>query len=400
MMPEGKPDKKNVGGTHEPVSFEYDLASILTKTPPRSFQTPAWQFKKAEENKPPSRAVAQLPPAPEPVQAKESPRETAKTEAVPTPTSPLSRPTRIQAAGFVGLALVIILGLGLFLREGGTNGVAARPESTAAAAPTAAANTDAKPETPAAPNSARSTAQVQIVIFPSSGATVMVDGQDPRPVPPFIELAPGSHRLYFTAAGYTPELIPAEVKAGERRNVSVFLKAISSSSRKATPEVPAHAAVLPPKPATSPKPADRSTAVAAPSPAATEPGTLAINAPIPVEIFEGTQNLGTTPATLELSPGLHTLEYRYGNLKKSVTHTIHSNESITTTVTFDVMLQINARPWAQVLIDGVQPRPLGQTPLSDVKVSAGTVLIFRHPSFPEKKVRVTGENTTIQVVFQ
>jgi hypothetical protein len=103
--------------------------------------------------------------------------------------------------------------------------------------------------------------------------------------------------------------------------------------------------------------------------------------------------------TLELPAGTHTLEFRFGNLKKTGAYVVRSNEAATATVSFDVTVQINARPWAQVFIDGSQPRPLGQTPLSDVRVAVGNVLVFRHPSFPEKRVRVTGGEPSILVVF-
>ena len=52
-----------------------------------------------------------------------------------------------------------------------------------------------------------------------------------------------------------------------------------------------------------------------------------------------------------------------------------------------------------VFLEGIQTRALGQTPLSDVKLPVGSVLIFRHPSYPEKRVRVQGTETTVQIAF-
>src|SRR5262249_24065639 len=119
-------------------------------------------------------------------------------------------------------------------------------------------------------------------------------------------------------------------------------------------------------------------------------GTLAVNSPVSTEIYEGDKHLGSTPLTVELSPGAHELEYRHDDLKKTVTHIIRSNETTNANITFEVTLQINARPWAQVFVDGIQRRPLGQTPLSDVRVPLGSVLVFENPNFPGKTVRVTG----------
>jgi hypothetical protein len=109
--------------------------------------------------------------------------------------------------------------------------------------------------------------------------------------------------------------------------------------------------------------------------------------------------MGATPLTLELPPGMQTLEYRYQGLEKTVSYVINQGETIRATIAFDVTLQINARPWALVSIDGSQARELGQTPLSNVTVPVGSVLVFQNPSFPEKKYRVTGKDSTVQIVF-
>ena len=83
--------------------------------------------------------------------------------------------------------------------------------------------------------------------------------------------------------------------------------------------------------------------------------------------------------------GLNTLEYRHGNLRKSVTHAIDSNETSRAMITFDVNIQINSRPWADVFLEGVEKKALGQTPLSGVRVPIGSVLIFENPRFQPKR---------------
>jgi hypothetical protein len=102
-------------------------------------------------------------------------------------------------------------------------------------------------------------------------------------------------------------------------------------------------------------------------------GKLAVSSPTFAEIYLGDTHLGSTPTTLELPAGTHTLEYR--------------------------PLHINAKPWAQVFVDGVLRRPLGQTPLGEVRVAIGKVLVFENPKYPPKTYRVTGKETTVQVVF-
>src|SRR5438874_5112035 len=105
-------------------------------------------------------------------------------------------------------------------------------------------------------------------------------------------------------------------------------------------------------------------------------GTLAVSSPISTEIYQGEKYLGSTPTTLDLPAGTYALEYRHGELRQTVTHIVKPKETTAAMVTFDVTVQINARPWAQVFIDGAQRRPLGQTPLSDVKVPIGSALVF------------------------
>jgi hypothetical protein len=62
-------------------------------------------------------------------------------------------------------------------------------------------------------------------------------------------------------------------------------------------------------------------------------------------------------------------------------------------------VQINARPWAQVFLDGPTRKALGQTPLSGVAVPVGGVLVFENPNFPSKTHRITDMDAAIQVNF-
>src|SRR5205809_189415 len=161
-------------------------------------------------------------------------------------------------------------------------------------------------------------------------------------------------------------------------------------------------------PSTTYRSSARSSAVVPPpGPVAKEPqpmiaaaaGTLAVSSQTSVDIYKDDAYLGAAPVSLELSAGTHTLEYRHGGLRKYVTHVINSNETTKTTITFDVSVQINSKPWAAVFIDGVEKKALGQTPLSGVRVPIGSVLIFENPRFQTKTYRVTGNETGIQIVF-
>ena len=129
-------------------------------------------------------------------------------------------------------------------------------------------------------------------------------------------------------------------------------------------------------------------------------GALAISAAVPVEIYRGEENLGSTPATLQLAEGPQTLEYRYQGLRQTLTHLITRDQTTTATVSFLIKVQINAQPWAQVFLDGRNLTLLGQTPLGDVSVPIGSVLVFQNPGFSDKRYRVTARDTAIQVTFK
>jgi hypothetical protein len=131
----------------------------------------------------------------------------------------------------------------------------------------------------------------------------------------------------------------------------------------------------------------------------TAKGTLAVSSATSVDIYEGDQYLGSSPVSLPLSAGMHTLEYRHGDLRRTVTQAIYANETARAMIAFDVTVQINSKPWAEVFLDGAEQKDLGQTPLSGVRVPIGSVLIFQNPKFQPKRYRVTGTETGIQIVF-
>ncbi len=103
--------------------------------------------------------------------------------------------------------------------------------------------------------------------------------------------------------------------------------------------------------------------------------------------------------TVQLPVGSQTLEYRHGELRTLVSHEIRANKTTTATVTFQITVQINAKPWAQVFLDSPSRRPLGQTPLSGVTVPIGGSLVFENPGFSSKTYRITDTDTAIQVNF-
>jgi hypothetical protein len=179
------------------------------------------------------------------------------------------------------------------------------------------------------------------------------------------------------------------------------------STPATTPALPAAlAATSAPTPAAPTPTVPPAAAAAAPAPAPPAPptapamGSLAVSSPTPAEIYQGGKLIGSTPTTLQLPAGRQTLEYRHGEMRTVVNHDIKANTTTAASVTFQTNVQINAKPWAQVFLDGTPRRALGQTPLSNVSVPIGGVLTFENPNFATKSYRITEKDTAIQVDFQ
>jgi len=157
--------------------------------------------------------------------------------------------------------------------------------------------------------------RLDLLVVPAGGVQVRIDGRTAIPVPEYVDVKAGKHRLTFTASGYEPQTVSASVVAGDRSNVKAIL----------VPAIPpAPAAVKVPTSHTGP-----SETLGAPN------GFLAISSPLPVDIFMDGKRVGSTPATLELSPGPHTLEYRYNGLSKTLVHVIESKQTTRASVTFE-----------------------------------------------------------------
>jgi hypothetical protein len=162
---------------------------------------------------------------------------------------------------------------------------------------------------------------------------------------------------------------------------------------KSAPPVPAPAAAAPATAAPS------AAAPAAAKPAPTGTGLLSVVSFTAVDIYVGGKLVGSAPVTLELPAGLQKLEYRHDGLRKTVFQEIKQNETASAVVTFDIPVQIRANPSAMVSIEGSSRRALGQTPIGEVRVPVGSMLLFENPNYPSKTYRVTGQEKEIRVSF-
>jgi hypothetical protein len=119
-------------------------------------------------------------------------------------------------------------------------------------------------------------------------------------------------------------------------------------------------------------------------------GWLTVASPFPVDIIEGDEVIGTSgTAKITLLSGRHELVLRNDSLGYAAPQTIDVVAGRTASVEVKPptgLLNVNATPWADVLIDG---RPAGQTPLGNIELPIGPHQItFRHPELGERTRRV------------
>lgn len=196
---------------------------------------------------------------------------------------------------------------------------------------------------------AASSGRLSILTDPP-GARVTVDAR-PRGVSPLVidDLAEGEH------------LVTVSSDAGSARRTVAVSAAVAKEVVFSLP---------------------RSTAPAA--------GWLAVASPFPVDIVERDAVIGTSgTAKIMLPSGRHEVVLRNDMLGYAAPQTIDVVAGRTASVAVTPptgLLNVNATPWADVLIDG---RPAGQTPLGNVKVAIGPHQItFRHPELGERTTQV------------
>jgi PEGA domain len=127
-----------------------------------------------------------------------------------------------------------------------------------------------------------------------------------------------------------------------------------------------------------------------PQPTAPLAGWVTIGSPFPIEILEHDEVVGTSGSSkIMLAAGPHQVVLRNEALGFEATRTIAVAAGRVTSVDIDPpkgLLNVNARPWADVLIDGDL---VGQTPLSGVSLAVGPhQVVFRHPQLGERTERI------------
>lgn len=120
-------------------------------------------------------------------------------------------------------------------------------------------------------------------------------------------------------------------------------------------------------------------------------GWLAITAPFDVEVVEHDDVIGTgATSKIMLAAGRHDITLVNRGLGYQEARKVDVTGGKTMSIKVEppkVNISVNARPWADVSLDGAS---LGQTPISNLLVAVGThEMVFRHPQLGERRQSVT-----------
>ncbi|MEP6593891.1 MAG: PEGA domain-containing protein [Acidobacteriota bacterium] len=119
-------------------------------------------------------------------------------------------------------------------------------------------------------------------------------------------------------------------------------------------------------------------------------GWLAVASPVPVQLFEGSDLIGTSESPrLMLPSGRHSITLVNKPLGYSEAKVVQVPVNGSATLKVDLPrapVNLNALPWAQAWIDGVA---VGETPIGKHLVTIGShEVVFRHPDLGERRQTV------------
>jgi hypothetical protein len=262
-----------------------------------------------------------------------------------------------------------------------------------------------------------------------TGAQVKVDGEVKGVTPLTISLDAGAHVVEISAGG-EPRVLPVTISAGATLAQYVELSSISALGRVSIQSTPAGASVLLDGQLRGVTPLELSdvsagdhelvldfnghrvrqtvsvaagatTALvlpidspematagmmpgAAPSPVPTT-GTVTVQAPFDMEVYEGGTLVGMSGRRLTLQPGSHVLEIVSQTLAFRTEARVEVAAGSHNRVPVKLpkgTVHLNATPWAEVWVDG---QKVGETPIGNLSLTIGPhEIVFKHPELGEQ----------------
>jgi hypothetical protein len=258
-----------------------------------------------------------------------------------------------------------------------------------------------------------------------TGAQVKIDGEVKGVTPLSLSLPAGAHVIEISAGG-EPRVLPVTLAAGATVYQYIELASVSALGRVSIQSTPPGATILldgQPRGVTPIELPDvaagehelvldyngqrvrqtltvaagATTAVALPiestavemagmMPAAVPTtGTVLVQAPFEMEVFENGRRLGVSGTRLTLSPGSHLLEIVSDTLAfktEARVEVVAGRNSRLPVVLPKGTVHLNAAPWAEVWVDGAK---VGETPIGNLSLPIGPhEIVFKHPELGEQ----------------
>jgi hypothetical protein len=258
-----------------------------------------------------------------------------------------------------------------------------------------------------------------------TGAQVKIDGEVRGVTPLSLSLAAGAHVIEISAGG-EPRVLPVTLAACSTLSQYIELSSVSALGRIAVQSTPVGATILldgQPRGLTPIELPDVSagehelvldyngqrvrqtvtvaagttTTVALPiqgsavemaglMPAAVPTtGTVLVQAPFEMEVFENGRRLGLTGTRLTLAPGRYLLEIVSDTLAfrtEARVEVVAGRNSRLPVALPKGTVHLNAAPWAEVWVDGTK---VGETPIGNLSLPIGPhEIVFKHPDLGEQ----------------
>jgi hypothetical protein len=195
-----------------------------------------------------------------------------------------------------------------------------------------------------------------------AGASVLLDGQL-RGVTPLelADVSAGDHELVLDFGGHRV-----------RQTVSVAAGATTALALPIEAPPMAMAGMVPAPPAAAPPPPPTT-------------GTVTVQAPFDMEVYEGDTLIGMSGGRLTLQPGPHVLEIVSQTLAfrtEARVDVVAGKNSRVPVALPKGTVHLNAAPWAEVWVDG---QKVGETPIGNLSLTIGPhEIVFKHPDLGEQ----------------